>query len=276
MCVCVVFRLPGLLNSNATEVAPSSHIVDRQKLLYALAGLALGALISFLFANAANRRELDELRSELARLRTQPPAGARPAEPSGADDGARVRESIAKADENSSDAAAQRQAGEAAYRYALTTGDSAILNDALRLLKRAHAADPKNYDLLLLIGNSHLTLGLAGDPQNFNEARGYYAKALEARPNDVNAHTLLGMTYFYGRPSDPASAAREYRKALAADPRHEMALQNLASSLIATGAVAEAARRIDELQQVNPSNQSLPKLREELAAARAGREKGRE
>jgi tetratricopeptide (TPR) repeat protein len=251
--------------------------VDRQKLLYALAGLALGAVVSFLFANSANRRELDELRSELARLRTQTQAGAQPAEQSGAQEGAQIRELIAKADENPSDAAMQRQAGEGAYRYALTTGQSAALSDALRLLKRAHEADPQNYDLLLLLGNSHLTLGLARDPQNFTEARGYYLKALEARPGDVNAHTLLGMTYFYGRPSDPESAAREYRKALAADPRHEMALQNLASSLIAAGAVAEAARRIDELQRVHPSNQSLPKLREELAAARAaGGARGRE
>ena len=249
--------------------------MDRQKLLYALAGLALGALASFLFANAANRRELDELRSELARLRPQTPAAAPQAAQGDGQDGARVRELIAKADENQSDAALQRQAGEAAYRHALTTGDSAVLSDALRLLKRAHAADPKNYDLLLLLGNSHLTLGLAGDPQNFNEARGYYAKALEARPDDVNAHTLLGMTYFYGRPSDPESAAREYRKALASEPRHEMALQNLASTLIETGAVAEAARRIDELQRVNPSNPSLPKLREELAAARASNGKER-
>jgi len=251
--------------------------VDRQKLLYALAGLALGAVISFLFANAANRRELDELRSELARARTQLQSGDPSAEPGAPQDGARVRELIAKADENPSDIAVQRRAGEEAYRYALMTGQSAVLADAVRPLKRAHESDPQNYDLLLLLGNSYLTLGLARDPQNFNEARGYYVKALEARPGDVNAHTLLGMTYFYGRPSDPEGAAREYRKALAADPRHEMALQNLASSLIATGALAEAARRIDELQQVNPSNQSIPKLREELAAARsAGGARGRE
>ena len=250
--------------------------MDRQKLLYALAGLALGAVVSFLFANAANRRELDELRAELARLRTQPQSGPASAEQAGGQDGARVSELVAKADASPADAALQRQAGEEAYRYALTTGRSAILDDALRLLRRAHEADPKNYDLLLLLGNSHLTLGLARDPQNFNVARGYYLRALEARPGDVNAHTLLGMTYFYGRPSDPESAAREYRKALAADPRHEMALQNLASSLTATGALSEAARRIEELQQVNPSNQSLPKLREELAAAREGRGKGRE
>jgi tetratricopeptide (TPR) repeat protein len=250
--------------------------VDRQKLLYALAGLALGAVVSFLFANAANRRELDELRAELARLRAPSPAAAQPAEQSAPQDGAQVRELIAKADANPADAGLQRQAGEEAYRYALTTGQSAVLDDALRLLRRAHEADPENYDLLLLLGNSHLTLGLARDPQNFKEARGYYLKALEARPGDVNAHTLLGMTYFYARPPDPESAAREYRKALASDPRHEMALQNLASSLISTGALSEAARRIEELQRVNPSNQSLPKLREELAARREGREKGRE
>ena len=250
--------------------------MDRQKLLYALAGLALGAIASFLFANAANRRELDELRSELARVRTQSQGGPVSAGQGGAQDGAQVGELIAKADVNPADASLQRQAGEEAYRHALTTGQSALLADAVRLHKRAHEADQKIYDLLLLLGNSYLTLVLARDPQNCNEARGYYVKALEARPGDVNAHTLLGMTYYYGRPPDPERAAREYRKALAADPRHEMALQNLASSLIATGAVSEAARRIDELQQVNPSNQSIPKLREELAAARSGGARGRE
>ena len=249
--------------------------MDRQKLLYALAGLALGALASYYFANRANGGEIERLRSELARTsRTQPEAGAgaaggvRPQDQSQAE--AQVRELIAGADANPSDSSLQRRAGEQVYRHALTTQQSALLAEAVRLLRRAHEGDPKNYDTLLLLGNSHLTLGLAGDPQSFTEARGYYVNALAERPGDVNGHTLLGMTYYYGRPADPQSAAREYRKALDADPRHEMALQNLASALLATGALDEATRRVGELEKVNPANGSLGELRAKLQQARGG------
>lgn len=251
--------------------------MNRQKILYAVAGLVLGAAAGFVFANSANRRELDDLRAEVARAK----AGAAGREAGGGRQGAggqqspadaerEVRELVARADAAPSDAAAQRRAAERAYAHALTSGQSAFLADAARLFKRAHEADPANYDTLLLLANSHLTLGVAGDAKNFLDARGYYLKALEIKPDDVNLHTLLGMTYSYAQPPDPAAAIREYRKALARDPRHEMALQNIASALIAAGEREEAARRVEELSSAHPANKSLDNLRAQLAGARSG------
>lgn len=251
--------------------------MDRQKLLYALAGLLAGAAAGFFFANSANRGELEELRGEVARARAGS-AAARPeagAPDSPADAEREARELIARADAEPADANAQRRAAERAYSFALMSGQSALLADAARLFKRAHEADPANYDTLLLLANSHLTLGLSSDPKNFPEARGYYLKALRSKPGDVNVHTLLGMTYFYAQPPDPAAAIREYRKALAGDPRHEMAMQNIVSALLAAGDREEAARRIEELARAHPANKSLDSLRTQLAAARgrAGKER---
>lgn len=250
--------------------------MDRQKILYAVVGLLIGAASGFIFANSANRKEIEALRGEVARGKagagqSRPAAGGGPSDAAGGAEAEReARELIARADAQPADANAQRLAAERAYSFALVSGQSALLSDAARLFKRAHEADPSNYDTLLLLANSHLTLGLASDPKNFLEARGHYLKALERKPDDVNVHTLLGMTYAYAQPPDPAAAVRSYRKALEGDPRHEMAMQNLASTLIAAGETREAARRIDDLARAHPANKSLADLRAKLAGAGGG------
>lgn len=244
--------------------------MDRQKILYAVVGLLVGASSGFIFANSANRQELEALRGEVARAKAgapaEPPASA--AQGSPADAEREARELISRADASPSDMSAQRLAAERAYSFALMSGQSGLLADAARLFRRAHEADPTNYDTLLLLANSHLTLGLASDPKNFLEARGYYLKALRAKPDDVNVHTLLGMTYAFAQPPDTAAAISEYRKALAGDPRHEMAMQNLASTLLTTGERGEAARRIEELARAHPANKSLADLRAKLTGVK--------
>jgi hypothetical protein len=53
-----------------------------------------------------------------------------------------------------------------------------------------------------------------------------------------------------------------------------MALQSLAAALIATGALAEAQQRLEELQTVNPGNAALSNLRAQLAQVKnAAKEK---
>jgi tetratricopeptide (TPR) repeat protein len=266
--------------------------VNTNKILFALAGLVAGCAIGFFFANSVNRKEVEELRAEVARARsssssstnsnpqgqrspnqsttngaTNDPSASMPSEDE-------LRNIIAKADASPNDADYQRKVGQGVYMYSLSTGTPALMNEAVRLLKRAHDADPKNYETTVLLGNSLFALAQADDPAKFEEARGYYNKALETKPNDVNVHTLLGMTYYFGKPSDPQRAIKEYRKSLATDPRQEMALQSLASALIATGAIDEAQKRIEELQTVNPSNASLSNLRAQLAQAKnAAKEK---
>ena len=251
--------------------------MNTHKILYALAGLVAGCVIGFFFASSVDRKELDALRGEVARARSSS-AGQKTGETPNTDAGSaaamtmptdeEMRDLIAKADASAQDAEYQRKVGQGVYMYALSTGKPALLPEAVRLLKRAHEADPKNYETTVLVGNSLFALGQATDASKYGEARLYYNKALAAKPGDTNVHTLLGMTYYFGQPSEPERAIAEYRKTLAAEPRHEMALQSLASALIATGAIDEAQKRIEELQTVNNANAALSNLRAQLAQAR--------
>lgn len=249
--------------------------MNTHKILYALGGLVAGCLIGFFFATSVDRKELEELRGEVARARSNSgqqkggaansaanaPAAAMPTDEE-------MRDLIAKADANQQDAEYQRKVGQGIYMYALSTGKPTLLPEAVRLLKRAHEADPANYETTVLVGNALFALGQAADTSKYGEARVYYNKALAAKPEDTNVHTLLGMTYYFGQPSDPERAIKQYRKSLAAEPRHEMALQSLASALIATGAIDEAQKRIEELQTVNAGNTALSNLRAQLAQAK--------
>ncbi|MDT7603487.1 MAG: hypothetical protein QOF61_1484 [Acidobacteriota bacterium] len=249
-----------------------------QKILYAAVGLVVGALAGFFFATAADRKELQTLQSQVARsgekagaqkgvddARAQSPqSSASPAMPTQQE----IRDIIAKADARADDANYQREVGQGVYMYSLAQGDPALMPEAVRLLKRALQADPKNYQTTLLLGNAHFALGQEGDAKKYEEARGYYQKALETKPDDPNLHALLGMTYYFGSPSDPQRAITEYRKSLAKDPQHEMALQNIASVLIATGATREAEQHISELEKINPNNNALSNLRAQLEQAK--------
>lgn len=254
--------------------------MSEHKILYAVIGLFVGALAGFLFANQANRKELDDLRAQVAHAKAgtggaQANAdGAAGAQSTAASDSApampsqqEIRDLITKADARASDSDYQRQVGQGVYMYSLAQGDAGLMPEAIRLLKRAEQSDPKNYQTILLLGNAHFALGQDGDAKKYEDARGYYLRALTIKPDDANLHALLGMTYYFGSPSDPQRAIAEYRKSLAKDAHHEMALQNLATALIATGATAEAQQRVSELEQVNPNNNSLNNLRAQLAQA---------
>lgn len=257
--------------------------MNTQKILIALAALVAGCVIGFFFATSVDRKELENLRAEVARARRGSGAPPPPQQTQGESRGAKssaddaaasmpteneMRELIAKADASKNDAGYQRKVGQGIYMYALGTGKPTLLPEAVRLLRRAHESDPENYETIVLVGNSIFALAQAADASKYAEARVYYNKALATKPQDTNVQTLLGMTYFFGQPSDPKRAIKEYRQSLAAAPRHEMALQSLASALIATGAIDEAQKRIEELQTVNAANSALSNLRGQLAQAK--------
>jgi tetratricopeptide (TPR) repeat protein len=254
--------------------------VTGQKILYAVVGLLLGAAAGFVFANAANRKEIDSLREQLARAksgsqgtannsgsrgRQQQPASdsSSPAMPSEQE----IRDLVAKADARAEDADYQRQVGQGVYMYSLAQNAPALMPEAIRLLKRAEKADPKNLQTVRLLGNAHFALAQNGDVKKYEDARAYFLRAVEIKPDDADLHAVLGLTYYLGSPSDPRRAIAEYRKALAQDPRDELALQNIASALISSGETQEAGQRIRELEQVNSNNNALAGLRAQLAQA---------
>lgn len=257
--------------------------MNAQKLILLAIGLVAGFAAGFILANSVNSKEAAELRSEVARLRSSAPAAGlqQPAQqsqqgvPASGDEeipnltDEQLRGAVAKADAGPEDINLQRISGQGLYFYAMQKGNAAILPDAARILRRVHEADPKDAKITILLANALFILSQnGGAPEHLEEARTYYQKALALRPGDADARASLGRTYFYAKPPDTRSAIREYRKALEADPSHEVALHDLAAAYIAAGDLGEAEKRIAELERVNPASGSLANLRAQLAQKR--------
>lgn len=254
--------------------------MNKYNILYGIIGLLAGFIIGFVFANQTNRAALNNAQARASQANSsrtdaatgnEPGAAAqtsaatnRPGTPSEAE----IREAIAKADARAEDVSLQRNFGMVLYRYASQTQNANLLPDVARMLKRAYDANPQDRELAVALGNVFFDIGQASDPARFAEARDYYLKALEIKQDDVNVRTDLGLTYYFGQPSDPQRAIAEYRKSLALDPRHEPTLQNLATALIAAGKLEEAQKTIDQLTSLNPANPSLPDLRAQMAQSK--------
>lgn len=251
-------------------------------------GVVLGFLAGFFLANGINRAEQEKLRAELASARpgatAAPGTGSSKGQPSAAPGGdlsqtvteEQILNAVKKADQSPQDAEMQKKVGQGLMMYASETGNASYLSEGARILKRAHDLDPKDYKTTVLAGDAQFLVERqgGGDAKLIAEARKLYEAALVLKPDDAIVRTKLGLTYFYDNPPNPQRAIGEYRHALQSDPRQEMSLQSLVAALIETGALDEAARRLDELEKMNPSNTELPGLRTQLEQKRnAAKEK---
>lgn len=258
-----------------SQLQAEQATVTKHNILYTIIGLLLGFIIGFIFANQVNRGPSDGVRQTAAGRQPSGPAqpGAAPTQQTAGEARSgpteeEIRDAIAKADARAEDLALQRNFGMVLYRYANQTRNAGLLPDVARMLKRAYQADPKDRDLAVSLGNVLFDMGQATDPSYFKEAREYYLKALEMKADDPNVRTDLGLTYYFGQPSDPQRAIAEYRKSLAIDPRHEPTLQNLSAALISVGQTQEAQKMIDQLGALNPQNPALSDLRAQMAQSK--------
>jgi tetratricopeptide (TPR) repeat protein len=267
---------------------PDNPSLNKRVLIAGALGVALGFLAGFFLANGINREEQEKLRAELGAARAGGGAQAggpsgkaqQASQPGGGDEfptltDEQLQTAVKQADADPSNAELQHKVGQALYFYAWEKGNAQILPEVARILKRAHSLDPKNYRTAVIAGDAHFLIATqSGDPKTLGEARKFYEAALAQKPDDAQVRTNLGRTYFFDRPSNPQRAIGEYRRALQADPRQELSLQSLAAALIETGGTEEAARRLDELEKVNPSNAELPGLRAQFEQKRnAAKEK---
>ncbi len=266
---------------------PDNPSLSTRTVIIGVACLVFGFLAGFFLANGINRGEQEKLSAEVASLRA---GGGQAATPQGggqqtaAQGGGnslptltdeQLSKAVAQADASPSDAALQNKVGQGLYLYAWEKGKAEILPDVARILKRAHALEPKNFRTAALAGDAHfLVASSSGDTRLLGEARKFYEDALAMQPDDAQVRTNLGRTHFFDRPSNPQLAIREYRRALQSDPQEELAVQSLAAALIETGGFEEAGRHLDELEKLNPSNSELANLRAQLEQKRnAAKEK---
>lgn len=249
--------------------------MNRFAYILIVVSLLIGFAIGFVFANSANRKETERLRTELSRKQTHTPENANAGEPEPQQQQAQItfdeiKSAVERADANPRDIFLQRNLGQSLYLYSAETKTAILLPDAVRLLERAHRSEPSNFDTLVLLGNSYFELARATDARVFSDARTAYEKALRLRSDDVQLRSDLGLTYYNGAPSNPRRAMVEYEKALVINPRHEQSLQNMTQALIKVGDLEKARQRLAEMQSINPNNPVLSDLQAQLALTTSG------
>ena len=109
--------------------------------------------------------------------------------------------------------------------------------------------DPKNSDLLNQLGTLYKAT------HQFQEAAGYYQKAIEADPKNVGARTDLASCLFYQGDAD--GAIRQLQQALTYDPKDANSLFNL--GMIRLQAKNDSSGAVTAWRQLLKLNPTLPK-----------------
>jgi tetratricopeptide (TPR) repeat protein len=221
--------------------------------LFGVIGLFVGAIIGFVFANSVNRSALEATvptgnsvlasRDNPALPPDHPPLGP---DAGGSPGGAipQVTAAIEKARNEPQNYESQMTAGDLYYQIQRFA-------DAAKFFEAANKLRPAEAEPMIKAGNAYF------DSEQYTEAEKWYVRALEKTPKDLAVRTDLGLTFFLREPRDLDRAIKEFKAALAIDPRHEIALQNLALAYRESGDDANYQKTVETLRSVNPNNPIL-------------------
>ncbi len=232
--------------------------MNKDNVLYSIIGLLAGCIIGFIFANSVNQKGAPTrptTSNGSARQNSNLPPD-HPAVPSNAvadQEGMQqqVTAQIQQARNEPDNFEAQVKAADLYYQIRR-------FDDAIEFLLRANKIRADDYATIVKLGNANFETG------SYETAEKWYAAALLRNADDVNVRTDLGLTFYLRNPPDYERAIKEYRGSLQRDPRHEQTIQNMVVALTRVGNTKEADEMIAKLQEINPANESLPKLRTDL------------
>jgi tetratricopeptide (TPR) repeat protein len=239
--------------------------MDKNGILLAVITLLVGFIGGFLLANSINRSEVNSIRLQS----TPPPAngGANSSEDLSPEE---IRAKVAEADTNPTNFQFQKDLGIGLYRYGAMKQDVAVLTDAARILARAESINGTDVDVLTNLGNAYFDIGFAKkDGASFEKAREVYKKAMAITPTDAEVQTDLGISYYVQPQPDYEKAAAALRKVIETNPRHDRSMQFLAQVYIEQRKFPDAERLIAKLKEIDPSNDSIPKLSAQIERAKA-------
>jgi hypothetical protein len=133
--------------------------------------------------------------------------------------------------------------------------------EQVKALKEALEKNPKDPEALVRLANFYQDAG------KFDQAVEYYKRGLAERPADVAARTDMGICLReMGRPDE---AIQEFRNSLKTDPKHWQSWLNLGIvSLYDKHDAATAASAFGKVEELNPSFEGLPQLKEAVRQAR--------
>ena len=224
--------------------------MNKDSVLFSLVGIGFGLFFGFLFASWANQRaSLPTPRAAGEGEQSQQNAAANPEQLRAA-----AEEAAKRARDNQNDYGAQMDAAETAYR-------AEKFDDSLGFLLRANELQPDNLNPVVALGHVNADAG------NYKAAEKWFTAALTKSPDDADVRADLGRVLLLQNPPDYDRAISEFRRVLKGNERHEPALQFLAFALAQKRDLTEARSVLARLEQVNPNNQVIPRLREEIEAA---------
>ena len=238
--------------------------MNSRLLTVAILAAIVGLIGGFLLANGLNRSTLNALKTQLE----QRTPGANTATGTTGDltvDPEEIKSKIAEADANPTDFAFQKSLGRGLYRFATIKRDTELIQEAKRILVRANTLDPKDYDVLVDLGNAYFDTGyFRKDSASFKLARETYEKALSVKPTDADVHTDYALSFYVDEPADLKKAAEEFQKALKINPKQERALQFLTSTYIRESDFPAAEKTLAQLKLANPKNDAISGLESQI------------
>ncbi len=231
--------------------------MNRTSLIISVIAVLVSFAGGFLIANSLNKSDMDTLRRENERL-TAAAANTK----NGTDlSPEEIRKKIAEADARPGEINFQRNLGIALYTWAAQKQDADTIAESVRLLERAHKAEPDNDSTTVTLGHAYFDVGYyKKDMGSFEKARVLYEMHLKKNPNDASILTDLGLTYFLHEPPDNDTALAKFEAAVKADPKNQRALEYLIQTLVEKNDLAEAEKRLGELTKLDPSNANLQGL----------------
>ncbi|MBA3767752.1 MAG: tetratricopeptide repeat protein [Acidobacteria bacterium] len=232
--------------------------MNKDNVLFSIIGLLAGCIIGFIFANSVNQngaapRPMTSNGSARQNSNLPPDHPSVPSNGVADQEGMQqqVTAQIQQARNEPDNFEAQVKAADLYYQIRR-------FDDAIEFLLRANKLRADDYTTVVKLGNANFETG------SYETAEKWYTAALLKNPDDVNVRTDLGLTFYLRNPPDYERAIKEYRESLQREPRHEQTIQNMVVALTRTGNTKEADEMLARLQEVNPSNDALAKLRTDL------------
>ena len=138
---------------------------------------------------------------------------------------------------------------------------SQMLSTQAAPLQARLQSNPRDTSTLIELGNLYFDAG------QYNDAIGYYTRALNENPNNPDVRTDMGISYYYSGDSD--RALKEFDHALKDDPKHSQTLFNVGVVKMhgkndPKGAIAAW----EQLLKIDPQYRDRAKVENMLAEAR--------
>jgi tetratricopeptide (TPR) repeat protein len=227
-----------------------------RKYLYGIIGLAIGIAVSFYFTRSYNTTN--------AGATNAAPNAPGMAGASGGDQKAMmgdVAQTIEKAKNNPKDYEAQVAAARVFYQIQR-------FPEAVEYLERAYAINPTEIakqGALGFIGQHYF------DQKKYEEAEKWLNKAIEAEPNDPEAHVILAETFIKREPPQPDKAIQELQRATKIDAKSAHAYGHLVEAYALKKDAKAAEDALAKLKEMEPTNNRISALQTMIADVKAGK-----